>query len=442
MSRASSAITLFLDTNTFLHFKPTEEINWPELVNVSRIKLVVCQAVIRELNKVKDRGPDKKTRHRAGSTLHRMSALLDHPAPVYVREDVELCFRNTDPIIDFAHHKLNTDLSDDWLLATILEYRDELPDENLALVTNDLGLKLKAAGHQVCCVGLVEQYKLPEEIDADQKRIQELEREVATYRQRIPDLKLLFSQPSEQTKHIKLQLEKKPLLTEEELVRKMNDARAPYPKKARPAGYSAFHINMSMPTTQDIDRYNDRLDGYFANYERYLRETNEAIDTQARMFSFQVILLNNGSCPAEDIDIRLHLPDGLQVYEDADTPCKFPSEPKPPLGPMTLFEETMKNHAFTLNNILSPNFAAINAFNAVTAGPAKISGPKIRRTNSFEVTYHVLELKHRCVADFDPLFAVFDSWETAKPLSLKYEILAGNVPEPVNGQLHIVIEVK
>lgn len=231
MSPANSATILFLDANVFLHFAPMEDVDWPRLAKVEPVRLMVCQAIIRDLNRVKDFGQSKKIRHRAGSALTKLGTLLDRPAPVYIRQNVELSFRSHDPLIDFAVHKLSKDQSDDWLLATILEFRNEFLENRVALVTNDVGLKLKASAHEVQCIELPEQYKLPEEPDPDKKKIQELEQELSVSKRRAPNLKLAFSNG---TDRIRLRLAKPSLLSDADLARKMNDVRAPYPKMPLP----------------------------------------------------------------------------------------------------------------------------------------------------------------------------------------------------------------
>jgi len=437
VSPANSATILFLDANVFLHFAPIEDIDWPCLAKVGLIRLMICQATIRDLNRVKDFGQSKKIRHRAGSALTKLGRLLNQSTPV--RQNVELSSRNDDPSIDFAAHRLSKDLSDDWLLATILEFRNEFPENRVALVTNDVGLRLKASGHGVQCIELPEQYKLPEELDPEQKKIQELEQELSAYKRRAPDLKLAFSNGAD---HIRFRLAKPSLLSDADLARKMNDVRAPYPKTPLPQWYTS-DLTMGMPGPEQIERYNERLDRFYSAYEKYLRETDAAADSQSRLFLFELVLSNVGSCPAKDIDVCLIVPDGLRVSEDGDSLCRFPEAPKPPEGPMSLTEEMMAS--LTSSRILSPGITetlnAINNLDLTMPVPKNVSGPKIRETNSLEVTYHVGELKHTRRIEFDPLFVLFDSWDTAKSFSLGYEILAGNVPQPLTDRLHVIIDL-
>ncbi|HVB59195.1 MAG TPA: PIN domain-containing protein [Candidatus Acidoferrales bacterium] len=442
MTPDNSAAVLFLDANVFLHFAPMEDVDWPRLAKVELIRLMICQATIRDLDKVKAFGQSKKIRHRAGSALTRLGTLLNRPAPVYVRQNVELSFRSDDPLIDFAAHRLSKDQSDDWLLATILEFRSESPENRIALVTNDVGLKLKASsGHAVQCIELPEQYKLPEEPDPEQKRIQELEQELSVWKRQAPNLKLAFSNGAD---HIRFRLAKPPLLSDADLARKMNDVRAPYPKMAKPQAYSIATLSMGMVGPQEAERYNERLDRFYSAYERYFRETDAATDTKSRLFQFELVLSNVGSRPAEDIDVCLILPDGLRVSDDADSLCRFPEEPKPPAGPRGAVEEMMASLTSSPipSRILSPDIAEkLDAIHRLHLVPRNVSGPKIHETNSFDVAYHVRELKHTRQVEFDPLFVLFDSWDTAKSFSLGYEILAGNVPQPLTDRLHVVIDL-
>ncbi len=112
----------FVDTNTFLHYRSLEEIDWRGILNCKEVTLMVSQVVIRDLNLQKDGGGKKRIRERAASALKRLGAIVRQAQHASIRDGVELRFRSNDPLIDFSIHKLNRDLSDDWLVATMLEY--------------------------------------------------------------------------------------------------------------------------------------------------------------------------------------------------------------------------------------------------------------------------------------------------------------------------------
>jgi predicted nucleic acid-binding protein len=47
---SSPQLSVFLDTNTFLHYKTIDHINWVEILEAKDIILIVSPVVIRELS--------------------------------------------------------------------------------------------------------------------------------------------------------------------------------------------------------------------------------------------------------------------------------------------------------------------------------------------------------------------------------------------------------
>lgn len=74
--------------------------------------------------------------------------------------------------------------------------------------------------------------------------------------------------------------------------------------------------------------------------------------------------------------------------------------------------------------------------------PPNVTTPSIRRTNSYDVRCHVKKAKHGYRIPVAEFTAVFDSYEEAHPFQIEYTILAGNVPNPSEGKLSIVIGKK
>ncbi len=424
----------FLDTNYFLHYRSVEEVDWLNLLNTESAELVVAPVVLRELNKKKELGDRKKLRKRADSALKKLASILRQPAPVPIRNRVDLRFRQNDPRIDFHAHKLSEKIADDWLIATILEFRDEFPESRVALVTNDIGLQLKAGGYGLESVELPGAYSLPDEPDPDQKRIDELTRELVTYKSRAPDLRLAFQDGKD---HYLVRLTKIPLITDEEISRKTAEIRAAHPKASRPEIYSGRDLGAGGVGPGDIDRHNERLEHFYLSYERYLRALAEFEDAQCRLFQLDLILENSGFAPAEDIDIDLYVPDGMLVLHGDESLRSAPTEPTAPEGPKSAMREQLE----AVVSIEPFSIAALPDLSRIQSIGRNVSKATIRRTKSFEIHLHVRELKHTYREEFDALFVLFDSWETARPFKIDYQLVAANVPRPVEGQLHVIPEV-
>ena len=57
---------------------------------------------------------------------------------------MRLEFVAEDPGIDFAAHKLRQELSDDWLIASTLDWKQKHPSDEIKIVSADLGVSIKA----------------------------------------------------------------------------------------------------------------------------------------------------------------------------------------------------------------------------------------------------------------------------------------------------------
>jgi hypothetical protein len=157
------------------------------------------------------------------------------------------------------------------------------------------------------------------------------------------------------------------------------------------------------------------------------------------MVSLEIVLRNDGFCPAKDIDIEMQLPDGMNVSDKAETLFEVPDEPSAPVGPKTAFQERLE--MTTMGGIVTP-IGLMADMRAIERISRNISVPKIFRTNSFDIHVHVRELKHNLQAELDTLFVLFESWHTARSFTVDYELLAANVPQRVTNRVHVIVEIE
>jgi len=257
----------FLDTNIFLHYETIDHIDWQSHFESDEIVLIIAPVVIRELNRHKDFPSSPKPRDRAAASLSRLHEWLDREAPIFIRSAVELQFHAVDPLLDFASEKLSRDIPDDHLIATVIEFRSENPSGKTVIVTDDLGLKLKSKSHAIQTFQLPISSRLPEEPDASEKRIKQLERELRRFQQRNPVLKLLFSTRQD---HLRLAPKAPEAFTKEDVRRSMDQVRAKYPKANKTGTVAAVsHLDRLFPAP-DTEQYNQALDKFYVEYEKYL----------------------------------------------------------------------------------------------------------------------------------------------------------------------------
>lgn len=436
----SQRITVFPDTNYFLHFKSIDQVDWCTVLGAESVMIVIAPVVLRELNTKKDIGYTKKLRQRAASALRRLDAFLDQPRPIRIRSGVELTFCEKDPSIDFKTARLNDKLADDWLVATVLEYRNEFSHDLVVVVSNDVGLRVKTGAQKIQIVKMPDDYALPDESDPIEVENRELQKKLANLQNKEPKLRLAFEDGSD---HIEVTFRKPPVISEEEISQMMMNVRVANPLEAKPESYSGLDLARGGIGPADIDRHNIRLRKFYSDYEDYLRLINTFEAFKGRCFIFDLKLANDGFAPAEDIDVYLHIPDGPVVVEDPNTLPSEPKEPKPP-GPLrSAIQEAMQAQVEslheTMNRLSSTPLISLPTPSATRAlVPRNVSAATIRRTKSFEIHFNVGEVKHNFDEEFEPILLFYESWDAISSFTIKYRLLAGNVGYPVEDKLHFV----
>lgn len=441
---------IFLDTNAYLHYQPFDQINWLEVLKVSEVTIVVPPVTIRELNKHKELHPRPRVKKRAGMVLKRFFSLFESASQGYLRDGVEICLEDRDPVIDFASFQLSHDIQDDNLIASIIMFQSEKPGTEVMLVTSDVGLTLvvKANRLRIPTIKLPDNLKLPQEPDPEQKRIRELEQELRELKLKVPQISLTFENGSQ---HTKFTLPHPIELTQDELERKLKRIKRRYrkmehqskqtrelPNQLVSVAEASAILNASLGNTvlpEDIDNYNVRLDEFYQMYVKYLRKNAWYQNLRRRTINLTIFIANDGSAPAEDIDVFMHFPDGFQLTDEQGFP-ESPRPPKPPAEPKTQMQKLYESISRPLVGV--PSLASYMPDPILP--PSNVSASSIKKADSYDVDFHIQRVKHNLQESTEPLYVVFESFESAQSFHIDYRILAANVPNEVSGQLHVVIE--
>jgi hypothetical protein len=312
------------------------------------------------------------------------------------------------------------------------------------LVTDDLGLRVKARGHGIEAINLPDGLKLPDEPDPSEKRVKELEREILELKRVVPEPRLTFDNGSD---HLEVRLEPPVSFSREELERekklirlkhkKWGEARA---EEAKAAGQGLAGLNLrdlfadvaNAPSKDAIERYNAEMERFYTNFDRWLADKSEVLSWQRRTVCLSLVLTNSGTEPARDIDLFLDFPEGFEIYDKATLP-RMPPEPTPPEKPQSGLAEVA--------SILSPNLIVPRLADSTRRDtvPRNVSGPLIQQTDGYEVRFHVDQAKHELRTALGYLYVVFPSYEAAASFGIEYRIVAGNVRKPVPGKLHVIV---
>lgn len=443
---------LFLDTNVFLHYQQFDQIDWVKLMNSGAVEIIIPPVTLRELNKNKELHKLSHIRERAQKSLELLDNFFEPNKDVQIRDNLFVRFEDREPNINFELNQLDTIIQDDHLIASILMFRNENPDNTIILVTSDIGLGLllraKAGRQNIQTYKLEEKFKLQEHTDPAQKKIEELKNEIQNYKNKVPKILLLFKNGE---KHNKFVLQEPLKKTSDEYQNALNEIKSSFPKREKfgensrvEEGENTDNIDLQLLkkysaingiSQSEYDRYNNELEEFYKNFSDYLYHELEYANLRRRTIRLDIMLSNNGNTPANDIDIVMHFPDGFRLVEEDELP-KPPKKPNPPIEPRSLIDMMTTSLQPTSLFYDIPGLKDIGPVGT----PTNVSSFDIKKTNSYSVKLHVNIVKHNMNEYFEPLYLIFNSFEDANSFKIEYELFAANIPSPISDFLHVVLK--
>lgn len=411
----------------FLHFQDIESIDWLQETSTNECKLMVSPIVIDELDEKKI--GTSRLSNKARKVLNRLEELAElENAEIRKNVFLEVIINKPQRIV-YEENGLNFNEQDHRLIASIIEFRDKSNLNDIVLCTNDIGPRLRAKQFNIEALKLNDKYLIPSQDSEEEKKIKKLEQEIRTLKNKIPLLSLMFSNDKE---FIQFELNKFKEIDFKELKVKMMDEikmKYPYIEQIDPYKNPASLIaqNMFSLTSDQINTYNKKLDDFFLKYEKAIDGFYEHEIKQKLTFELEFVLSNSGNCPAENIDIHLHFPDGFEVVEsdDIENEIELPEPPYKPKNRLDFGQSTFSS--------LSSVYPTLNVANNL-----KFNRPTIKKTNSFDVDFYRKNLKHGYDEKLESLSIIFENHAEIKNFQVGYEISASNIPEKIKGNLNVI----
>lgn len=425
----------YLDTNVLLHFQRFNTLDWHSILETSEeVTLVVAPIVLRELNKKKDSDQNKGIRERAGNILKEFEKYQENGN---IREGVFLNFVCIEPKIDWDQKGLDSDVSDDRLIASMILEEDI---SKLVLVTSDFGLRQKARNKNIRIVKLDDSLKEDVRIDADAKKIKELEAKLARFENASPKLELYIKgSPNcqfHEFKYKKVQ-DIDPIAIEAE-IEKLKSQLEYKPSKINELTRGMVLLgSFNTCSESEIDRYKNEVNEYLESTRKYHENKNQYEHYQSRLFTLDLILSNTGGKAASDIDIFLHFPDGFEMIEGKRAlSYREPSLPSRPTPPRTASQMLCMNtsglYPYRYTDLMPKD---------LNRKPLELgvdySLASIKKTNSYDVRFHVKKLKQNLEWKLESICLLFSSYDEIKPFSFDYVINVENHPDEFKGEYHI-----
>jgi predicted ribonuclease YlaK len=189
---------VFFDTMIFLHYRSLDQLDLTQILGPSPHTLMVPRITLRELDKHKNAHKLARIQARARKVLKKIEAWSGGEE---VRPGISAEFLAAMPIVDYAKLGLNPDWSDDLLIATVLQYKTDHPEESVILVTQDSGPRMTASQLGITVLELPADWKLPVEPDPLEVENRELAKTIAALQNALPKLIVSFSGADEPEQH-------------------------------------------------------------------------------------------------------------------------------------------------------------------------------------------------------------------------------------------------
>ena len=433
------AIRIILDTNIFLHFKMLDQIEWEKLLEDDVIELVIIPVMVRELDKHKTENKNKRLRKRAAKRLAWLMSILEERVDSRIRKDTVVVFEHADPILDFKEYRLNPNVEDDFFIAGAIEQFQKF-GQSVFIATNDLGLMLKVKAYDgLKLLALPEEFQLQDALDAEDRELQELQKEIAQLKNRKPKLQLCFQDGQTHIEFDVPSLDDLGIDIEEEMRKEKDSHRSMSLFKNIGGGMSVGFVPAIHE--HDIEKYNEKLLSYFHKCRRYYEMLEDYQITVSTQFITALMLTNSGSQPATDIDIELQFPTDLKmICSDRVTPCpQKPKEPKKPKRNELFSPTSYLDGLYTVRDMVSD--IKSSAINPEDFRTPQEKGPDFdvpKRT----ISYWIRDLKHHHSYQSEPFVIAFPRRDEIRNFKCDYVVTLKEAPEPITGELHFIFDIK
>jgi len=373
--------TIFVDTNFLLHAKPLRDIPWETRHERPTVRIV--RTNVRELDRHKDLHPKKHLRERA---LKALQVIERSTQQKILRHDVDLVVDNRGPQLDFDQFELDANSLDDLLIASVLEYRAEHPNETIVLYTHDVGPRLTAQRLGIDARPIPADDLLPPQKDDAERENERLKRELHELRAAAPQLSVTMNGETEVVTVTTL-VAGVADLSDDDVNEQAAAARAKLPAFERTAeaalhpGFERINgklvldldrtpseIDYDAIAAGEYDRYERACVRYEKEYAAYLRERRDVLEARSRTIAIQLDLHNSGGRPGDDIRVELEFPSHIVV--ELEPPVAPVSEPVKPPPPRTIRESIAQSvSAFAGVQPFAPRFDPLSRIDLFSSGP-------------------------------------------------------------------------
>ncbi len=433
MSIAGETV-LFLDTCSLLHYPPIKDVDWKAVCGTKAVRLVLCMQVVHELDSKKDH---PRLSNRAMRVIKEVDVILEADGAVddgVTLEVFEYEIRN----LDFPD-TLSPDSKDDRIVHSAKKYLEKHADADASVYSEDMGMRLRCRANAVALLKPDAATRQPDPTSEEDRKYKIAISELHELKNRTPKVELVISKTGAIAPH------------KDELVFEL--PRPPTPRNTN-AEFDEYVKNYnlwpmakgdlarggiipSLPPQQDaVERYNADLRQHLDAIKDWLRFRSTWDIVNAHTVGFVLWLKNDGSCPAEDLDVEIELPNTLFQVVEANSPearrLVLPKRPKPPIRPSQLFTDlgSLLRHELSVPTLIASDLPEVHLDRALVTHSDENGG--------FRVKCSIHRLKHGHFKRLGDMIAIIRP-DSVRPFQAHYRITAANLIKPVTSDLQFIV---
>ena len=381
---------LFPDTNLFLQCKDLSQINWGDIAGGMDLCLLISRPVQEEIDRLKNDGNKRRSR-KARKANSLIGQIIDS-------EDFRIVIKDSGPKVEISvsltkpqtfreifPEILDYSLPDDRIIVEAIAYKNQHPDVEVAIITNDSIAKLNAKRCNFDFIVIPDEWLLEPETDEREKRIIELERRIKELGKNYPEIEIgCNDKKGNSIDNLSISIIQYRELTEKEIDKLVVEAQSIHPmekifnrtQKSKDSHGLITGINAVLgitqryipPTEEEIERYKkEEYPHWIETIKEFFKALHQKLESPFQKGNISVSIKNIGNVPAENLITEFLLNGGFLFIPPSDKKNKNVEEqtikiPLPPAAPSGRLVQrdalgTMLGLQQTYTSILGSNHA-------------------------------------------------------------------------------------
>lgn len=365
-----SELTIFPDTNLFLHCRAIHELPWHEEFEFTVLQLKIAASVIEEIERLKrDQNQRRARRAREASSLfgRMLSNASESESFEVAGKSIVVSFAPTLPALRETPAMLDRTRGDDSLIEEVLCFSHACA--GVILLTGDILLDLRARRHSVATKQIPDSWALAPETDEREKRIRDLEARIGRLEEASPNLSIEVLIDNVTVDTLAIPVDHYSPLSKDEIQFVLAQLRAKHPVQTqfaappKPAPRNEIEKRllesigplMIEVSKEDIDNYTSEYNKWQLAAQEDLSRLHARLNAKYRWKAIVIEIDNTGPVSADHLLLEVELFDGLRacvsaqpselpkLYRQARQLSDFPQFPSPPSPPrvMTSLEKAI-----------------------------------------------------------------------------------------------------